>query len=220
MMNKEEVGERGMALIIVSESNEKQQLPKKEKANSGGQNPKRDVDNVESTNLKNNYKCASSGKKASRVSDDSDTKKEGKRLDPSIIRKDIYISDSRGKKIARNSVDSYSEYANKRKLKDENLPKRRTHIREEVEDYNQTTEGTCIDDDAGQRRGTVKDGYIISIIWIGIEVEPASLEMVKMMMATTNVTRTGTEATRRTGLEVMWLLEKLSGRDQVRRFKM
>ncbi|CAF2064152.1 unnamed protein product [Brassica napus] len=87
MMNKEEVGERGMSLI----NNEKQQLPKKEKANSGGQNPKRDVDNVESTNLKNNYKCASSGKKASRVSDDSDTKKEGKRLDPSIIRKDIYI---------------------------------------------------------------------------------------------------------------------------------
>ncbi|KAF3520238.1 hypothetical protein DY000_02063660 [Brassica cretica] len=42
----------------------------------------------------------------------------------------------------------------------------RTHIREEVEDYNHTMEGTCIDDDAGQRRGTVKDGYIISIIWI------------------------------------------------------
>ncbi|CAN7128732.1 unnamed protein product [Brassica rapa subsp. narinosa] len=57
-------------------------------------------------NLKNNYKGASSGKKASRVSDDSDTEKEGKRLDPSIIRKDIYISDSRGKKIVRNSVDS------------------------------------------------------------------------------------------------------------------
>ena len=33
----------------------------------------------------------------------------------------------------------------------------RTHIREEVEDYNHTMEGTCIDDDAGQRRGTVKD---------------------------------------------------------------
>ena len=49
----------------------------------------------------------------------------------------------------------------------------RTHIREEVEDYNHTMEGTCIDDDAGQRRGTVKDGYIISIIWICIEVEPA-----------------------------------------------
>ena len=76
MMNKEEVGERGMALINVSESvsqNEKQQLPKKEDANSGGQNQKRDVDNVESMNLKNNYKGASSGKKASRVSDDSDT---------------------------------------------------------------------------------------------------------------------------------------------------
>ncbi|CAN6934989.1 unnamed protein product [Brassica oleracea var. botrytis] len=42
MMNKEEVGERGMALI----NNEKQQLPKKEDANSGGQNQKRDVDNV------------------------------------------------------------------------------------------------------------------------------------------------------------------------------
>ena len=65
-----------MALINVSESvsqNEKQQLPKKEDANSGGQNQKRDVDNVESTNLKNNYKGASSGKKASRASYDSDT---------------------------------------------------------------------------------------------------------------------------------------------------
>ncbi|CAG7897747.1 unnamed protein product, partial [Brassica rapa] len=107
-----------------SKKNEKQQLPKKEDANSGGQNQKRDVDNVESMNLKNNYKGASSGKKASRVSDDSDT--EG-----------------------------------------------RKHIREEAEDYNHTMEGTCIDDDAGQRRGTVKDGYIISIIWICIEVEPA-----------------------------------------------
>ncbi|KAF8105886.1 hypothetical protein N665_0152s0022 [Sinapis alba] len=40
-----------------------------------------------------------------------------------------------------------------------------------------------------------------------------------MMMTTTNVAGTGTvtDATRRTGLEVMWLLEKLIGRDQVRR---
>lgn len=34
-------------------------------------------------------------------------------------------------------------------------------------------EGICIDDDVGQRRGIVKDGYIISIIWICIEVELA-----------------------------------------------
>ena len=44
--------------------------------------------------------------------------------------------------------------------------------------------------------------------------------MVKMMMTTTNVAQTGTEAARRTGLEVMWLLEKLAGRDQVSRFEM
>ena len=141
-----------MALINVSESvsqNEKQQLPKKEDANSGGQNQKRDVDNVESTNLKNNYKGASSGKKASRASYDSDTEYGNKKQVCSKVEvysggmtqkreeeagskhnKERYISDSRGKKIARNSVDSQSEYANKRKLKDENLPKRKeTHTR-------------------------------------------------------------------------------------------
>ena len=54
-------------------------------------------------------------------------------------------------------------------LKDESYQRRRKHVRED-EDYNHHGRDM---DDAGQRRGTVKDGYIISIIWIGIEVEPA-----------------------------------------------
>ncbi|KAG2255623.1 hypothetical protein Bca52824_074917 [Brassica carinata] len=110
---------------ILTLANEKQQLPKKEDANSGGQNQKRDVDNVESTNLKNNYKGASSGKKASRASYDSDTEYGNKKQVCSKVEvysggmtqkreeeagskhnKERYISDSRGKKIARNSVDS------------------------------------------------------------------------------------------------------------------
>ncbi|KAL0753517.1 hypothetical protein Bca101_091185 [Brassica carinata] len=110
---------------ILTLANEKQQLPKKEDANSGGQNQKRDVDNVESTNLKNNYKGASSGKKASRASYDSDTEYGNKKQVCSKVEvysggmtqkreeeagskhnKERYISDSRGKKIARNSVDN------------------------------------------------------------------------------------------------------------------
>ncbi|KAF2592234.1 hypothetical protein F2Q70_00045285 [Brassica cretica] len=109
---------------ILTLANEKQQLPKKEDANSGGQNQKRDVDNVEYTNLKNNYKGASSGKKASRASYDSDTEYGNKKQVCSKVEvysggmtqkreeeagskhnKERYISDSRGKKIARNSVD-------------------------------------------------------------------------------------------------------------------
>ncbi|KAG2329510.1 hypothetical protein Bca52824_000690 [Brassica carinata] len=159
---------------------EKPQLRKKEEAyREGGQKQKRDEKDVESSPLKDTYRGGSSGKKAARDSDSDDSETEygnnkkqlrskvevysggmsKKRDEEEIVSKhdkDSYRSGSRSKQVARDSSDdSEAEYENRRMLKDDTYQRGRKQIREE--DHSHLGRDRYRSDDAGQRRGAVKD---------------------------------------------------------------
>ncbi|KAL1195060.1 hypothetical protein V5N11_031152 [Cardamine amara subsp. amara] len=152
-----------------SEDN-KQPLHKKEEG--GGRKQKRDEEDVESNRTRDRYRGDSSGKKAANDSDDSEAEAEyenkkqlrskvevysrgisQKRDEEEAVSKhgkDIYRSDSRGKKVARDSDDSESEYEKKRQLKDEeNYQRGRKQKREEDVDSH----------GRDRYRGDDEDGY-------------------------------------------------------------
>ncbi|EOA25442.1 hypothetical protein CARUB_v10018778mg [Capsella rubella] len=159
-----------------SEDN-KQPRRKKEEAYRGGQKQKRDEEDVEFNHSKDKYSDGSGGRKVARDSDDSETEYENKKKLRSKVEvysagmsqkgddeeavskhgKDEYRSDSRGKKVARDSDDSEAEYENRKKLKNESYQRGRRPIREEDEGYNKNGRDRYRSDDTAKRYGTIKE---------------------------------------------------------------